>query len=116
MSGRLARVPEIQPHQASSLLQSVCRASRRLRCRRFGGSAVGCYQLRDARQSSQIFEVDVVDTDAQAEMLFELEKQLHELEGVQNAGLEQIGIRSRYLDMEALSEYGAETLDDGWIV
>ena len=77
-----------------------------------GAAAVGRHQSGDARQRSQIFEVNVVDLDAEVEVLLELEEQLDKLEGIQNAGLEQIGIRGRNFNMEALGEYSAEAFDD----
>src|SRR5467141_2958991 len=83
---------------------------RRPRSRRFGSFAVRRHQSSDPRQRSQIVEVDVLDFDSEAEALLELEQQLHELERVQNAGLEEIGVRGRHLDMEALGEQRAKVL------
>ena len=45
--------------------------------------------------------------------MLELQEQLHELERVEHAGLEKIGVRGRHLDVEALDEQGAKALDDG---
>ena len=58
-------------------------------------------------------EFDVLDVDSEAEALFELGEQLHHLERVQNAALEQIGVRGGHLDVKALDEHGAQALDDG---
>ena len=77
-----------------------------------GAIAVGCHQPGDALQRSQILEVDVVDLDAEVEVLLELEEQFDKLKGIQNAGLEQIGIRGRDFDVKALGEYCAEAFDD----
>jgi len=110
---------EYSSFKVSGVLRFVSETAERCARRRLGrqilvgATAVGCHQPGDALQSSQIFEVDVVDTDAQAEVLLELEKQLHELEGIKNAGLEQIGIRRWHPDVEALGEESAKALDDG---
>src|SRR5712691_12947743 len=88
-------------------------AQRRPRGRRFGCCAVRGHQSSDPRERSQIVEVDVLYFDSEAEALLELDEQLHELERVQNPGLEEIGVRGWHLDMEALDEQRAKALDDG---
>src|SRR5260370_14366656 len=69
-------------------------------------------QAGDPRECPQIVEVDVLDLDSEAEALLELEQQLHELERVQNAGLEEIGVRGWHFDVEALDEQRAKALDN----
>jgi len=65
----------------------------------------------DPRERAQIVEVDVVDLDLETETLLELQQQLHQLERVENTGLEKIGVRGRRLDVETLDEQGAEAPD-----
>jgi len=69
-------------------------------------------QSRDPRERAQVVEFDVVDFDPEPEPLLELQEQLHELERVEHAGLEKIGVRGRHLDVEALDEQGAKALDE----
>jgi hypothetical protein len=104
------------PRKSEALPPAPCLASigsaRQLsKCRRLRRFAVRVHQPGDARKRSQIFQVDVVDLDAEVEVLLELEEQLHELERIQNAGLEQIGIRGRYFDVECIGEQSAKALD-----
>src|SRR5712671_1682909 len=69
-------------------------------------------QPGDPRERAQIVEVDVVDPDLETETLLELQQQLHQLERVENTGLEKIGVRGRRLDVETLDEQSAEAPDD----
>jgi hypothetical protein len=72
----------------------------------------GGYQSGDAVEGAKIVELDVVDIDAATESLLELKQQLHELERVDHAGLDKIGVRGRHFDLKALEKHCIEALDD----
>jgi len=83
-----------------------------LRRLRASTSRARCDQPGDARERAQIVEIDVVDLDFEAEPLLELQQQCHQLEGVENAGLEKIGVCGRHFDVETLDKQSAEAPDD----
>src|SRR5258705_327322 len=85
----------------------------RMHLRGLSASARACGdQAGDPRERAQILEVDVFDLDSETETLLELQQQLHQLERVENTGLEKIGVRGRRLDVETLDEQSAEAPDD----
>lgn len=88
------------------------RARWRLRGRRTGCSAVRGYHSSDPRERPQVLQVEVFDFDSVAEVLLKLNEQLHELERVEDAGLEEIGVRGWNFDVEALDEQSAEAVDN----
>src|SRR5262245_8595996 len=101
--------PSVLALCASLMVRSVLEScGRRLAC-----LAVRSYESRNSLECPEVVEVEVVDLDSHAELLFELKQQLDELERIENAGLEEIGVRRRHVDMKALDEQGAEPLDDG---
>src|SRR5688572_29190432 len=93
------------PASSSRLnIQGQC-GIRRLRSRL---AATPGDQTRQPFQRAQVVQVDAGDVDAQAEALLDLHQQLHELEGIQDALLQQVGGRFRYRYMEVLGEQRAE--------
>src|SRR5512134_3109882 len=86
--------------------------SRRTRIAAMLGGARRRQHAGDARERAQFVDLDVVDAQAQPEVLLELRQQLDELERVEDAALQQVGVGRRHLDVELLYEQGAQALDD----
>ena len=88
----------------------------RQRARRIARVPVCGHQPGNSRERSQVFELNLLYVDAEAEMPFELKEQLNELERIKNAAFQKIGVRGGRFNVEALGKQGAEALNDGMFV
>src|SRR2546425_660862 len=58
----------------------------------------------DSFDGSEVVDLDLFQRDLDAELVLQVQHELHESQGIQNAGFEQIRLRGRNLEVEAFQE------------
>src|SRR5256886_14395703 len=71
------------------------------------------FRSRQPGQRAQIIELDCLERDAPSELLLDEHEQVDELQRVEQARLQQVGVRGRHLQVQVLQKQGAQALEGG---
>jgi hypothetical protein len=59
-----------------------------------------CQHYGNALDTAKILKVGLIEGDVNAKLLFQLEEEFNELEGVEDSSFEQIGVIGRHLNVQ----------------